>query len=76
MTTAEFEATRERLRIGQEAQPLLEEQRWRELMAMTDEHALRLTRPAGLFPIGLDFQKVKDLFLTKNFAGAVRDRPI
>jgi len=44
MTTAEFEATRERLRIWQEAQPLLEEQRWRELMAMTDEHALRLTQ--------------------------------
>ena len=43
MTKAEREATRRRLQIWQEAQPHLEEQRWRELMALTDEQALRLT---------------------------------
>ena len=43
MTVSEREATRRRLRIWQEAQPLLEEQHCRELMALTDEQALRLT---------------------------------
>lgn len=44
MTESEREATRRRLQIWQEAQPLLEEQRWRELMALTDQQALRLTQ--------------------------------
>ena len=43
MTASEREATRRRLQIWQEAQPLLEEQRWRELMALTDAQALKLT---------------------------------
>jgi hypothetical protein len=43
MTESEREATRRRLQIWQEAQPLLEEQRWRELMALTDAQALKLT---------------------------------
>lgn len=33
-----------RLKIWQEAQPLLEKKRWRELMALTDQRALRLPR--------------------------------
>jgi hypothetical protein len=44
MTAAELEATRRRLEIWEEAQPLLEEQRWRELMALTHERALQLSR--------------------------------
>ena len=44
MTEAEREATRRRLEIWQRAQPLLEEQRWRELMALTGEQALNLTQ--------------------------------
>ena len=44
MTQSDIEATRRRLRIWRDAQPLLEEQRWRELMALTDEQALKLTR--------------------------------
>ena len=44
MTESESQATRHRLRIWQDAQPFLEEQRWRELMALTDERALELTR--------------------------------
>ena len=44
MTEAEREATRRRLRIWQEAQPALEAQHWRELMALTDEQALKLTQ--------------------------------
>ena len=43
MTASEREATRRRLQIWQEARPLLEEQRWRELMALTAEQALKLT---------------------------------
>jgi hypothetical protein len=43
MTASEIEATRRRLRIWQEAGPLLEEQRWRELMALTDAQALKMT---------------------------------
>jgi hypothetical protein len=44
MTEAEREATRRRLRIWQEAQPALEAQHWQELMALTDEQALKLTQ--------------------------------
>ncbi len=44
MTHTEREETRRRLQIWQEAQPLLEEQRWRELMALTDQQALWLTQ--------------------------------
>jgi len=44
MTESEREATRRRLRIWQDAQPALEEQRWRELRALTDEQALRMSR--------------------------------
>jgi hypothetical protein len=44
MTEAERDATRRRLQIWQDAQPLLEEQRWRELMALTDGQALKLTQ--------------------------------
>jgi hypothetical protein len=44
MTDSERDATRRRLQIWQEAQPLLEEQRWRELMALTEEVALRMTQ--------------------------------
>lgn len=44
MTPSEREATRRRLRIWEEAGPLLEEQRWRELMALTDAQALKLTQ--------------------------------
>lgn len=43
MTEAVRDATRRRLQIWQDAQPLLEEQRWRELMALTDDQALKLT---------------------------------
>jgi hypothetical protein len=43
LTESERDATRRRLQIWQEAQPLLEEQRWRELKALTDEQALVLT---------------------------------
>jgi hypothetical protein len=44
MTDAERAATRLRLRIWQEAGPLLQEQRWSELRALTDEKALSLTK--------------------------------
>ena len=54
MTASEREATRRRLQIWQEAQPLLEEQRWRELMALTDAQALKMTQSLlsgqGIFP--------------------------
>ena len=43
MTASEREATRRRLQIWREAEPLLEEQRWRELMALTDAQALQWT---------------------------------
>jgi hypothetical protein len=53
MTASERDATRRRLQIWQEAHPLLEEQRWRELMALTDEKALKMTqsllRRQGIF---------------------------
>jgi len=42
MTASEREATRRRLQIWQEAQPLLEEQRWRELMALPEEKQLKM----------------------------------
>ena len=58
MTASEREATRRRLQIWQEAQPLLEEQRWRELMALTDEQALKMTRSLlsrqGILPASRD----------------------
>lgn len=44
LSEAEREATRRRLRFWQEAQAALEEQHWRELVALTDERALQLTR--------------------------------
>jgi hypothetical protein len=53
---AEREATRMRLRLWRDAAPLLEEQRWRELRALDDEQALRLTHallrrlPEGVSP--------------------------
>ncbi len=37
MTEVEREDTRRRLRLWQEAQPMLEEQRWLGLRALTDE---------------------------------------
>ena len=55
MTESEREATRRRLQIWQEAQAPLEEQRWRELMALTDEKALKMTRSLlsrrGIVPV-------------------------
>jgi hypothetical protein len=47
------EATRARLKIWDHASPALEEQRWRELMALTDEKALALTK--ALFSRKLDY---------------------
>jgi len=58
MTHSAREETRRRLQIWQEAQPLLEEQRWRELMALTDQQALWLTQ---------------SLFSRQGIASAVRD---
>jgi hypothetical protein len=52
------DATRERLRVWQESQPLLEEQRWRELQALTDSKALWLTR--ALFSRRLDYRPKRD----------------
>lgn len=44
MTDAEREATQKRLLIWQEAEGPLQEQRCRELMALTNEKALWMTR--------------------------------
>ena len=44
LTAAEREAIRNRLQIWEQAGPLLEEQRWRELQALTSEKALALTK--------------------------------
>lgn len=44
LTAKDKLATRERLRIWQEAGPALEEERWRELRKLTDEQALRMTK--------------------------------
>ena len=44
MTESEREATRHRLRQWQDAAPELDEQRWRELRALTPEQGLALTR--------------------------------
>jgi hypothetical protein len=44
MSAAEREATQERLRIWEQAEPHLEEHRWRELVALTDERALWMTK--------------------------------
>jgi len=58
MTASERDATRRRLQIWKEAHPLLEEQRWRELMALTDEQALKMTQSLlgrhGIFPASLN----------------------
>lgn len=65
MSVSEREATRRRLRIWQEAQPLLEEeQRWRELMALTDAQALKLTESLlgrkGIAPVCRDSSGLVD----------------
>jgi hypothetical protein len=44
MTSVERDATRRRLNQWHEAQALLEEQHWRELMTLTDEKALWMTK--------------------------------
>lgn len=44
MTESEREATRRRLAVWQGAEAALEEQRWRELMALTIEEGLSRTR--------------------------------
>ena len=58
MSQSEREATRERLRVWQESQPLLEEQRWRELMALTDAKALWMTK--ALFSRQLNYRPRRD----------------
>ncbi len=58
MTPVEREATRRRLVIWRDAEPLLEEQRWRELLALTDEKALSMTR--ALFLRRLDYLPKRD----------------
>lgn len=52
MSVAERDETRRRLEIWRDAQELLEEQRWRELIALTDDKALWLTK--ALFGRRLD----------------------
>jgi hypothetical protein len=52
------EAIKRRLRIWQESGPLLQEQRWRELMALTDDAALRLTK--ALFSRKIDYLPKRD----------------
>ena len=54
MSPSEREATRQRLRIWEESQPLLEEQHWRELMALTEEKALAMTK--ALFSRQLEYR--------------------
>ena len=58
MSESELDATRRRLQIWHDAQPLLEEQHWRELAALTDEQALTMTRSLlsrpGLVPTSRD----------------------
>ena len=44
MSEVDREATRRRLKIWQEAQLALDEQRWRELKALSNEKALVLSR--------------------------------
>jgi hypothetical protein len=58
LTAKEEYATRERLRIWREAEPALEEQRWRELRALTDEGALRMTK--ALLARQMDRQPARD----------------
>ena len=53
MSQTERGATRQRLRIWQECQPLLEEQHWRELMSLTEAKALWMTK--ALFSRHLDY---------------------
>ena len=58
MSPAERDATRRRLDIWRDAQELLEEQRWRELMALTDDKALGLTK--ALFSRRVDYSPRRD----------------
>ncbi len=44
MTEAEREAIRLRLRIWEEAEPRLQEQRWRELQGLSEGKALLMTK--------------------------------
>jgi hypothetical protein len=58
MTGAEREAARRRLRIWREAEPFLAEQRWRELIALSDADALQMTKSLlgrpGIVPVPRD----------------------
>jgi len=58
LSEAEREAVRLRLRIWEQAGPLLQEQRWRELQALTDEKALALTK--ALFSRGIKSASKRD----------------
>lgn len=58
MNQAEAEATRRRLRVWQQAQPLLEEQRWLELQSLTDEKALGMTK--ALFSRKIEYRGNRD----------------
>ncbi len=58
MSQSEREATRERLRIWRECQPVLEEQPWLELRALTDEQALAMTH--ALLSRQLDYRPKGD----------------
>ena len=58
MNQAEREDTRRRLRVRQQAQPLLEEQRWLELRSLTDEKALGMTK--ALFSRKVEYRGNRD----------------
>ena len=58
LTDTERAATRRRLRIWEESRELLEEQRWRELMALTDEKALGFSK--ALFARRLDYHPSRE----------------
>jgi len=58
LTEIEREASRRRLGIWEANRDLLEEQRWRELMTLTDEKALGLTK--ALFARQLDYQSSRE----------------
>ncbi|HYV26686.1 MAG TPA: hypothetical protein VFA77_04085 [Candidatus Eisenbacteria bacterium] len=58
LSAAEREAIRLRLQIWEEAEPLLQEQRWRELQALTNEKALALTK--ALFSRGISSASKRD----------------
>jgi len=51
MTKAEYEATRRRLQIWEASRELLEEQRWRELMTLSDDTALKFTKALLARPV-------------------------